>query len=258
MKKVVITISLILIAIVVITGCSNKKIENMYHTQQEVVEKEVADIKNISEEQIKKSVTYIRENYTKISDKEVVNDIIYHVSYLEYLTKNVKENELIDLVTYTKNYISSKKEADKKKLSSFLDKIESKEDNLIKDLYTKYNTTITITKRIEEQTPLVEADLNDANRVNEKNINKAINYIALYYQTPYENDEILSNMVYYSLFLSGLSKEGNEIVSLGKTTMDYLKSLEEEEKTLVRESLSKIGKNQEEKVKALYKQISNT
>lgn len=169
----------------------------------------------------------------------------------------IPDNELNELVTISTTYIKTKNKDDLKKLNAYFDKIESKEDIIINNIYIKYHTTNTINNIIEKQTPLVKADLADKLTLTEENINKAINYINNYIETPLANSEVTEKIIYYSLYLSNLGSKENEINSLGTNTLKYIKTLNEKDKNNAKRILNNIMKDQKNKVTALYTQISN-
>ncbi len=257
MKKFVPIIIIILILIIVILSNNNQSVTTLFAEQKEIVENNNKDLSNISEEKIKNSITEIKNNYLNIKDKTILEDVVYNVTYLEYLTSKVKESQLNDLVTYTKDYLNTKSQESKDNLANYFKQIESKEDELIRELYVNYNTMITLEDILSLNTNIVTNDLNDSNMISEENINKAIDYIATYYQEPYKNDEIIDKISYYSLYLSGISHQRNNITNLGISTLNYLQSLSNEDKKTIEEYLSKVKENQSVQVKSLYRQISN-
>ncbi len=257
MKKFVPIIIIILILIIVILSNNNQSVTTLFAEQKEIVENKNKDLSNISEEKIKNSITEIKNNYLNIKDKKILEDVVYNVTYLEYLTSKVKESQLNDLVTYTKDYLNTKSQESKDNLANYFKQIESKEDELIRELYVNYNTMITLEDILSLNTNIVTNDLNDSNMISEENINKAIDYIATYYQEPYKNDEIIDKISYYSLYLSGISHQRNNITNLGISTLNYLQSLSNEDKKTIEEYLSKVKENQSVQVKSLYRQISN-
>ncbi|HIS17979.1 MAG TPA: hypothetical protein IAC02_05165 [Candidatus Coprovivens excrementavium] len=257
MKKFIPIIIIILILIIVILSNNNQSVTTLFAEQKEIVENKNKDLSNISEEKIKNSITEIKNNYLNIKDKTILEDVVYNVTYLEYLTSKVKESQLNDLVTYTKDYLNTKSQESKDNLANYFKQIESKEDELIRELYVNYNTMITLEDILFLNTNIVTNDLNDSNMISEENINKAIDYIATYYQEPYKNDEIIDKISYYSLYLSGISHQRNNITNLGISTLNYLQSLSNEDKKTIEEYLSKVKENQSVQVKSLYRQISN-
>lgn len=257
MKKFIPIIIIILILIIVILSNNNQSVTTLFAEQKEIVENKNKDLSNISEEKIKNSITEIKNNYLNIKDKTILEDVVYNATYLEYLTSKVKESQLNDLVTYTKDYLNTKSQESKDNLANYFKQIESKEDELIRELYVNYNTMITLEDILSLNTNIVTNDLNDSNMISEENINKAIDYIATYYQEPYKNDEIIDKISYYSLYLSGISHQRNNITNLGISTLNYLQSLSNEDKKTIEEYLSKVKENQSVQVKSLYRQISN-
>lgn len=257
MKKFIPIIIIILILIIVILSNNNQSVTTLFAEQKEIVENKNKDLSNISEEKIKNSITEIKNNYLNIKDKTILEDVVYNVTYLEYLTSKVKESQLNDLVTYTKDYLNTKSQESKDNLANYFKQIENKEDELIRELYVNYNTMITLEDILSLNTNIVTNDLNDSNMISEENINKAIDYIATYYQEPYKNDEIIDKISYYSLYLSGISHQRNNITNLGISTLNYLQSLSNEDKKTIEEYLSKVKENQSVQVKSLYGQISN-
>ena len=64
------TIILLALCLLLLSACTEKKDQIKEQTITKVNEK-ISDITNISENQIKKSYTYIKDNYTKFKDKKI-------------------------------------------------------------------------------------------------------------------------------------------------------------------------------------------
>lgn len=255
MKKIKLVI-IIFFLLSFLTACTNKTEEEHKNAETKITE-QIKDINNVSEKRIKESINYIKNNSSNIKDKDIEKNIIYHTKYIEMIIAKIPDNELNELVTISTTYIKTKNKDDLKKLNAYFDKIESKEDIIINNIYIKYHTTNTINNIIEKQTPLVKADLADKLTLTEENINKAINYINNYIETPLANSEVTEKIIYYSLYLSNLGSKENEINSLGTNTLKYIKTLNEKDKNNAKRILNNIMKDQKNKVTALYTQISN-
>ena len=116
---------------------------------------------------------------------------------------------------------------------------------------------VTLDRILSSNTKDVTSDLNDPNMISKDQIRKAIDYIEMYYQEPYKNDEVIDKITYYSLYLSGLTNKQNNITNLGIATLNYLQSLKEDDKKEIEKYLSSIKDNKEEQISSLYKEISN-
>lgn len=257
MKKVVPILILILIILIVILSNSTKKVDEIYKEQETKVSKEIMDLSNITQDNIKKNINDIKENYKQINKKDSLEKVIYSITYLEKLLNKISDNDLKELVTITKEYIETNSKENKDKITSYFNKIENQEDELIENLYNEYNTTTILEKTLNSNNKLVIADLNDPNMINEETINRAIDYIKIYYKEPYKNDEIINKITYYSIYLSSLSNETNEISTLGVVTLNYLQTLSKEDKDAIEKQISIIKDNQESMVKDLLNNINN-
>ena len=95
--------------------------------------------------------------------------------------------------------------------------------------------------------------------VNEKNINKAIEYIAQYIEYPLTNEETIEKLIYYTLYLESLGKEaeGNLIYSLAENMLNYLTTLDEKDKVAALNVLNNILRNKNQIVSDFYQEILN-
>ena len=64
-------------------------------------------------------------------------------------------------------------------------------------------------------------------------------------------------ITYYSLYLSKINQPNNSIVKIGTHTLNYLKTLDINEKNEVLKHLNSILKNQNKEVKELYKETKS-
>jgi protein involved in sex pheromone biosynthesis len=106
------TLILLALCLLLLTACTEKKDQIKEQTITKVNEK-ISDITNISENQIKKSYTYIKDNYTKFKDKKIYEELIYHIKYIQAVGKYTN-NDLTTLANKTLIYI----EKDSKKKSN--------------------------------------------------------------------------------------------------------------------------------------------
>lgn len=253
MKKKILVILFLIIFI--ISGCSNK--EELTEQATTKVNTNIKDITNITEKNIKESYTYIKENYKNHKDDAIYEELIYHLKYLELLGQYSKDNKLTELSTKVQTYIKKDNKSNKEAVAILLNNIDGDEDKLIKELYTNYLTLKTINTKIEEQTPIVEGDINDPNMLTISNITKAVDYLISHIQKPLKNDEVLEKTIYYSLFLSKLGKEDNELTLLANNTLEYLKTLDSEKQEEIIKLLNNITKNQDKLINDYYKYINS-
>lgn len=257
MKKVIPIIIIVLILLIAILSNNIQNLDSIYEEQKEIVIKDTKDLSNITEKQIKNSIEEIKNNYLDIKDQEILKKVIYNVTYLEFLTDKTNDKKISELVDYTKEYINTKSKESKEQLSNYLKEISEELDKLTKELYINYNTMVTLDRILSSNTKDVTSDLNDPNMISKDQIRKAIDYIEMYYQEPYKNDEVIDKITYYSLYLSGLTNKQNNITNLGIATLNYLQSLKEDDKKEIEKYLSSIKDNKEEQISSLYKEISN-
>lgn len=254
MKKKLIIILLIMITIT--TGCSNKK-EEVQKKASDKVNIITTDITNITEKDIKDSYTYIRDNYKNYKDDKVYEKLIYNIEYLKLIGKYSKDNKLITLATKVETYLNKPNKKNKEAVAILLNNIDGEEDKIINEIYTNYLTLNTVKRIIEEQTLIVEGDVNDKNLVTKDYINKAVTYLSNHLQKPFKNDEILEKTIYYSLFLSKLGNKDNDITILSNYILEYINTLDNEYQEKAINLISTISKNQNKYVDTYYNQIGS-
>lgn len=244
---------LFIIILFILTGC-NKKTEIKEKATKQVTTT-ISDITNISNEEIKTSYLYIKENYNKYKDEKVYEKLLYHIKYLQELGKYNKDNDLTILANRTSIYIDKPNKKNKQAVIKSLSIIEGDEEELIKEIYNNYLKQKVVKDTIKEQTIIASADANDKNMLTKENINKAINYLNNHYQNPYKNDEILEKTIYYSIYLNMIGKENNDITQLGKNMINYLSTSDKEAKDNVVQLINKITKKQKTNVDNYYNEI---
>ena len=254
MKKKLIIILLIMITI--ITGCSNKK-EEVQKKASDKVNIITTDITNITEKDIKDSYIYIRDNYKNYKDDKVYEKLIYNVEYLKLLGKYSKDNKLITLATKVETYLNKPNKKNKEEVAILLNNIDGEEDKIINEIYTNYLTLNTVKRIIEEQTLIVEGDINDKNLVTKDYINKAVTYLSNHLQKPFKNDEVLEKTIYYSLFLSKLGNKDNDITILSTYILEYINTLDTEYQEKAITLIATINKNQNKYVDTYYNEIES-
>ena len=246
---------ILLIVLFIISGCSNKKEEIKEQTTNKV-NTTIADITNISEEQIKESYNYIKDNYTNFKKEKTYEKLLYHIKYLQQLGKYSKDNDLTKLANNTLKYIEKNNSKNKKEVLKLLSIIDGDEEELIKEIYDNYLKLKVIKEIIQEQTPIASGDANDQNMITKKNINKAIDYLNKHSQNPFKNDEVLEKTIYYSLYLSELGNKDNEITQMSQHMIKYLSTFDQTEKDKANQLLNTITKKQSSKVETYYNEIN--
>ena len=95
--------------------------------------------------------------------------------------------------------------------------------------------------------------------VNEKNINKAIEYIAQYIEYPLTNEETIEKIIYYTLYLESLGNEmkSNIIYTLAENMLNYLTTLDEQDKVKALNTLNEILRNKNQIISDFYSSIIN-
>lgn len=254
MKKKLIIILLIMITI--ITGCSNKKEELKEQTTKEV-KTITADITNITETDIKESYQYIKDNYKNYKDDKVYEKLLYHIEYLKILGQYSKDNKIVTLVTKVETYLNKPNKTNKEAVAILLNNIDGKEDKIISELYNNYLTLNIVKKIIEEQTPIVEGDINDKNLITKEYINKSVDYLSNHIQKPLKNDEVLEKTIYYSLFLSKLGNKNSDITILSNYILEYLNTLDSEYQEKAINLIDTINKNQTNYINNYYNEIGS-
>jgi hypothetical protein len=247
------TLILLALCLLLLTACTEKKDQIKEQTITKVNEK-ISDITNISENQIKKSYTYIKDNYTKFKDKKIYEELIYHIKYIQAVGKYTN-NDLTTLANKTLIYIEKDSKKNQIEVKKYLSKIEGQEEKLIKQIYNNYIQLKVVKTIISKQTPIATGDANDKNMTTPENINKAIDYLNKYVQNPFKNDEVLEKTIYYSLYLKVLGPKDNDITKLGEHIIKYISNFDKEEKDKALQLLTQITKNQSNKVNEYYNGI---
>lgn len=251
MKKKLLII--LILSLFIITACNNK--EEIKKETTTKVKETISDIANISEENIKESYNYLKSNYLNYKDDEIYEQLIYHCEYLKLLGKYA-DNELTTLANNVLTYIEKSNKDNKTNVIKSLNKIDGKEENMIKEIYDNYLQLKVIKTIISNQTPIATGDANDKNMTNTENINKAIDYINKYIQNPLKNDEILEKTIYYSLYLNILGPKDHKITQLGKHMINYLSSFDKEEKDKALNLLNTITQDQNKIVNEFYNELT--
>ena len=89
----------------------------------------------ITKDKLTKATNYLLDNYSKpFADSEVLYKITYYTEYLSKVGSLKKENELITFSNLVKEYINNQDEKTKQKIESKINNIESKKEQLIKEL----------------------------------------------------------------------------------------------------------------------------
>lgn len=89
----------------------------------------------ITKEKITKATDFILANYNKpFANSEVLYKMTYYTEYLSKVGTMKKENELIIFSNLVKKYMTTLTEKDKQNIESKIHNIESKKEQLIKDL----------------------------------------------------------------------------------------------------------------------------
>ena len=231
-------VAIILFVLLIITGCTNynKIIEEQNNKASETIK----DLNNIKKEKIKESYNYIVDNIDNIKDIEVYTKIVYNNEYLKLILDSNKENVLYDFTNRVNDYVLKSNSKNKKKLQNTIDGINNNLDEAIEIAYNNYYHEIVVNNIIKRQESQAIADTNDKNMKNTKQVEKALNYINIHIDNPYENEEILENIIYYSLYLKNLFEDQNDITKIGTNTINYLKELSSNTKQEIKRSITKI------------------
>ena len=148
-------------------------------------------------------------------------------------------------------YIKKPDKDNFEKLDIVFKNVIPNEDKLIKDIYNSYVVENVVKEIIKTKNDQVITDLKDKNQLTTKNLKTGINYIKKNIENPFKNEEVLNNMVYYSMFFNGIKKNGN-VQKLGTRTLDYLKTLDDSKYQDVLNLLAKMNVDKDVK-KALGK-----
>lgn len=245
MKKLII---LLLIPILFLTGCKDKTNE-MFIEQEEKVKEEIKDIKNVTEDKIRESYLFLKNNYDSIT-KDNKTELVYSAKYIQTIGLK-EENDLVKLADLTLIYVKDNNKDNFEALEVAFKNVEQHEDKLITDLYNSYMIDNLVKEVIQRKQEEVIADLKDPSLLTAKNIKNGLNYIEKNIEKPFKNEEVLDNLVYYGLYFSGIKKSSN-IKKIGTNTIDYLKTLDLNKLEDVQNGLATLNKDKEIK-KALAK-----
>ena len=245
MKKLII---ILLIPILFLTGCKDKTNE-MFIDQEEKVKEEIKDIKNVTEDKIRESYLFLKNNYDSIS-KNNKTELVYSAKYIQTIGLK-EENELVKLADLMLIYIKDNSKDNFEALEVAFKNVEQHEDKLITDLYNSYMIDNLVKEVIQRKQEEVIADLKDSSLLTAKNIKNGLNYIEKNIEKPFKNEEVLDNLVYYGLYFSGIKKSSN-IKKIGTNTIEYLKTLDLNKLEDVQNGLATLNKDKEIK-KALAK-----
>ncbi len=234
-------IFLIVISLLILTGCQSKN-DKLFREQEDIVKKELKDVKNVTEKSIEEKYLYLKDNYESYNKKNK-KDFIYNAKYLQTIG-NKTQNDMTKLADLMLIYIKDTSKHNYEKLDIMFKNVEHQENKLINDLYNDYLIDNLVNETIEKQQDQVTADLKDKKLLTSKRLKEGINYIEKNIDNPFKNNEVLDNLVYYSLYFNGLKTKGS-IKTLGKRTLDYLKTLDNNEYNEINKLLSKMNKNKE-------------
>ena len=257
MKKIII---ILVIFTFILTGCNNKNSE-IFKEAEEKVNNVINSFTNVSEEKILESINYIENNIDNVKDTKVYKELAYHVTYLKIVGKNkLNENsELTSLVEKTEKYLMSQEKELKKDIKEIFEDIKKVKKSEVKKYFNNYHISQTISNIKEKQSKEVAQDIKDSNMVNEKNINKAIEYIAQYIEYPLTNEETIEKIIYYTLYLESLGNEmkSNIIYTLAENMLNYLTTLDEQDKVKALNTLNEILRNKNQIISDFYSSIIN-
>ncbi|MBQ8192581.1 MAG: hypothetical protein IJZ46_00695 [Bacilli bacterium] len=255
MKKIIVLLLLVLC----LTGCGKDNTELIIDKEVEVNNK-ISDTENVSVENIKESVLYIKDNINNTKEKSVLEKLAYHANYLVAIgskTEKTKNHELTTLGQNTLTYITKLDKKEKSSVTKLLTYIDEDEEKLAEELYNNYHKSITVTNAIKKAEMEVAANLVDSKKLNVSNITKAIEYISTYINDPFKNSEVTEKIVYYSEYLLqvGTKNPENEISLLGKYTKEYLKNLDNDNKKKTLDTLNNINKERKDKIESFYQSV---
>lgn len=234
-------ILLIMIPLLLLTGCKDKN-DELFHKQENVVKEELKNSNNITEETIREKYLFLKDNYEsyKKSQKE---ELIYNAKFLQTIG-NKKANDLTKLADLMLVYIKDNNKDNYEKLNIMFKNIESKENSLISDLYTSYLIENKVKSIITSKKEKVAADLKDSKLLTAKYLKDGINYIEKNISDPFKNNEVTENIIYYGLLLDGLGKKGN-VKNLGNKVISYMRTLDSAKYKEITKLLSKMNKDKD-------------
>jgi len=244
MKKII----LLLIPLLLLCGCQSKN-DELFMKQEDKVKEELSDIKKVNQETVKNKYLFLKENYENY-DKSKKEEYIYNAKYIQTVGSKVS-NDMTKMADLMLIYIKKPNNENFEKLDIVFKNVIPNEDKLVKDIYNSYVVENLVKEVIKAKTEQVTTDLKDKNQLTTKNLKAGINYIKKNIENPFKNEEVLNNMVYYSMFFNGIKKSGN-VKKLGTRTLDYLKSLDDGKYQDVVSLLSKMNIDKDVK-KALGK-----
>ncbi len=194
-------IFLIVISLLILTGCQSKN-DKLFQEQEDIVKKELKDVKNVTEKSIEEKYLYLKDNYESYNKKNK-KDFIYNAKYLQTIG-NKTQNDMTKLADLMLIYIKDTSKHNYEKLDIMFKNVEHQENKLINDLYNDYLIDNLVNETIEKQQDQVTADLKDKKLLTSKRLKEGINYIEKNIDNPFKNNEVLDNLVYYSLYFNGL------------------------------------------------------
>ncbi len=244
MKKII----LLLIPLLLLCGCQSKN-DELFTKQENKVKEELKDINKINQDTVKEKYLFLKENYENY-DKSKKVDYIYSAKFIQTIGAKVS-NDMTKMADQMLIYIKKPDKDNFEKLDIIFKNVIPKEDKLVKDIYNSYVVENLVKEVIKNKTEQVAADLKDKNQLTTKNLKAGINYIKKNIENPFKNEEVLNNLVYYSMFFNGVKKSGN-VQKLGMRTLDYLKTLDDSKYQDVISLLSKMNVDKDVK-KALGK-----
>ena len=236
-KKIV----LFLLPLLLLTGCKDKN-DELFIEQENIVKEELKSVDLITEDAIKEKYLYLKDNYDSY-DKSKKEKLIYCAKYLQTISAK-DQNEFTVIADQILIYVKKPSSEVLEKLNIMFKNVEVKENKLVNDIYNSYMIENKVKSIIAAKQDQVAADLKDKNLKTAKYLKEGINYIEKNIEDPFKNNEVIENLVYYSMFFDGLSKKGN-VKSLGTKTLAYLKTLDDSKYNEVVNLLKKMNKDKD-------------
>lgn len=234
-------IILIMLPLLLLTGCKDKN-DELFIEQEKIVKEELKSVDLITEDAIKEKYLYLKDNYDSY-DKSQKEKIVYSAKYIQTISAK-SDNELTKIADQILIYVKSPSSELLEKLNIMFKNLETKENKIISDIYNSYMIENKVKEIILAKQDQVAADLKDKNLRTAKYLKEGINYIEKNIEEPFKNNEVIENLVYYSMFFDGLSKKGN-VKSLGTKTLAYLKTLDDSKYNEVINLLKKMNKDKD-------------
>ena len=234
-------IILIMLPLLLLTGCKDKN-DELFIEQEKIVKEELKSVDLITEDAIKEKYLYLKDNYDSF-DKSQKEKIVYSAKYIQTISAK-SDNELTKIADQILIYVKSPSSELLEKLNIMFKNVETKENKIISDIYNSYMIENKVKEIILAKQDQVAADLKDKNLRTAKYLKEGINYIEKNIEEPFKNNEVIENLVYYSMFFDGLSKKGN-VKSLGTKTLAYLKTLDDSKYNEVINLLKKMNKDKD-------------